>query len=198
MISSELLAIYESVSAGSTYTDPTGKLTTNVHMTAYVDDVNSHHSLPYTTTFPKTTEVLLKQAATWEKLLHISGGKLSSTKCTYYISKWKHSSTGHPILQSEDLPFITLRTNTDSIQIEGISSVHRHKTLGYYQSIGKSSVHQNILLQDKMENNMKQIHSTKLKFNEFARFYRSILTPRITYTTGLSNISKCQADQLTS
>jgi hypothetical protein len=165
-------------------------------MTAYVDDINSHHTLPQPTTIEKTTEALTKQATTWEKLRYISGGKLSTTKCTYYITQWNHSSTGHPILNPSELSPLNIGTNP--IQIEGISALQRHKTLGSYQSVGKASSHQNSLLREKLENNLKQIHSTKLMYNEFARFYGSILTPRITYTTAISNITKSQADKLTS
>jgi hypothetical protein len=70
--------------------------------------------------------------------------------------------------------------------------------LAYFQSTGNTSLHHKKLLSEKIEENLQQMKSTTLNHLEFSKYYNSILTPRIIYTTSLSSITKPQAESLTS
>jgi Reverse transcriptase (RNA-dependent DNA polymerase) len=192
MISSELFRIYTETSQGSTLVDPYGEHSTQLHMTAYVDDVNTHHS--FTKSFNPSTMISQAQKAAqkWNDILHVSGGKLSTNKCNYYLATWQHASTGRPILQDLQHPNIVIRSRSDKeedIIIKNISPFHSHKSLGYLQSIARPKEYQKQLLQSKTFQFKKTLRTTNLNFQETQIYYRTIYTPKLQYITHLSSLS---------
>ena len=91
LLSNELIDMYTEKTTGATYQDPSGKTKTSIHMTAYVDDINTHKTYPHYTPQPEMHDSIQQDISIWEKILYTSGGLISNTKCTYYTNKWEFS-----------------------------------------------------------------------------------------------------------
>jgi Reverse transcriptase-like len=196
MLSSELVKIHEDMTEGAQYQDPSQSHKVSMHMTAYVDDTNSHYSCNNTQTESEIHSTLSHIASTWEKVLHVLGGKLSNTKCTYYLNRWQYSSTGHPQIIQHRPDNIKIQTTQDIITIRGLSSQEKHRTLGYHQSTEQITQHQTQLYKDKIEENISIMKKTALTYTEFNTYYTSIFTPRILYTAALSTAPSSQTKKL--
>jgi hypothetical protein len=90
MISSELFELYTTEGIGSQLKSPYGELHSSVLITAYVDDINTHHSYTNQYTIVSVIQQATKSAQKWSNILHVSGGKLSNTKCNYYMHPGPH------------------------------------------------------------------------------------------------------------
>jgi hypothetical protein len=109
LISSEIIKIYHKYVKGAEYKDPQDKYTTNLKMTAYVDDINAHIIHNKNQTTQQIKQEIKRNAIIWEKILYITGGKLSATKCTYYTNKWTFSTTSRPNHNSTKPDNITMQ-----------------------------------------------------------------------------------------
>jgi hypothetical protein len=138
LISSEMIKIYDKYAKGAEYKDPQDKYTTNLKMTAYVDDINAHMTHNKNQTNKQIKQEIKRNAIIWEMILYITGGKLSATICTFYINKLKFSTTSRPNHNSTKADSITIQTHSEDIKITGISTDTYHKSLGYLQLIGKT------------------------------------------------------------
>jgi hypothetical protein len=65
-------------------------------MIAYVDDINAQMIHNTNQTNQQIKHERKRNAVIKEKILYISGGKLSAAKCTYYTNKCKFSTTKRP------------------------------------------------------------------------------------------------------
>ena len=87
MISSILLNLHNEDSEGAEYPSHNGQMR-KVTSTAYVDDVNTHH-----TSESGQTEELIQSMSRdynrWKSKLESSGGRLASEKCSFYAIDWE-------------------------------------------------------------------------------------------------------------
>ena len=104
IMSSELFHIYTEESQGFTFTTPFQHEQHYIHVSAYVDEVNTHHSFPMESTIHQMITKAGKAAQKWNDLLHVASGKLSTEKCNYYFATWKNSTTGRTKIQDIDFP----------------------------------------------------------------------------------------------
>ena len=197
LISSELIHLYSQLAKGVTYQDPDNLIQSNMFMTAYVDDVNAHLSHNNNTSMQEVQNDIQQNSSLWEKLLYASGGKLSSTKCSYYVNKWNFTAIARPITDLSIPNNIEVITSEDLIIIQAIPADKHHKSLGYLQSIGKSRKTQFEMLAKKIQDSLILMKEMKLNKNHFNLYYKTILTPKIIYTLGLNYVSKSKADHLT-
>jgi hypothetical protein len=120
MLSSELIKIHKEMTNGAQYHNPSQIQNVSMHMTAYINDTNSHYSCSNTKQESEIHSLLSHIASTWEKVLYVSGGKLSNTKCTYFLNRWNYSSTGHPQIIQSRPDNVKIQTTQDMITIKGI------------------------------------------------------------------------------
>jgi Reverse transcriptase (RNA-dependent DNA polymerase) len=143
LLSSELFQIYSEYSSGFEFNPPYSTSSSQIHITAYVDNVNMHHTFPSKSTISTMIQKTSISAQQWHELLHISGGQLSCTKCNFYAVTWEFASTSlskvnaqlHPtmlIKDSSDQPFLIQNKKTDD----------SHKSLGYRQSMASTKLYQ--------------------------------------------------------
>jgi uncharacterized membrane-anchored protein YhcB (DUF1043 family) len=95
-----------------------------VKTTAYVDDVNTHHT---STREMSLDEVMAKDYQQWESILRSSGGTLAPEKCNFYKLSWTFATTGKPVI-AEDFQG-SIDEHINPIQQSGT-----HKSLGYIMS----------------------------------------------------------------
>jgi hypothetical protein len=78
-------------------------------------------------------EILTHNATTWEKLLHLIGGKLELTKCKFTVYSWKMDEQGTMILRQDKqigkISIMDSETN-QSMEIEEIRTNKPYKLLG--------------------------------------------------------------------
>jgi hypothetical protein len=79
LLSSELFTLYTENAQGSQFITPYGDHITSLYLTAYVDDVNTHHSFTSQNTILQMIYKTSNKAQKWNDILHVSGGKLSSS-----------------------------------------------------------------------------------------------------------------------
>jgi hypothetical protein len=84
---------------GLAFNDPWQELSAKWHIGAFVDDTNQA-TLDSTSllTTSELTEQLRQAGQLWEKLLHISGGALNLSKCSWSLQFWEWKN-GRPRLQ---------------------------------------------------------------------------------------------------
>jgi hypothetical protein len=166
-------------------------------MTAYVDDINAHLTHPNEQSRDQTTEIITNNTKIWEKLLYVSGGKLSRTKRTYYSNKWNFTTMTRPTSDPTEPKNITIQTKEGTIKIQGISSKTYHKTLGYLHSIGRPKQTHYEALQNKTMETLTKVKEAHLDYKDFSRYYKTVMSPKITYILGLTFLSKTKSDNLT-
>jgi Reverse transcriptase (RNA-dependent DNA polymerase) len=94
MISTELFQLYTENAKGASIVDPYQTSMTHLHMTVYVDNVNTHHSFNYQLKESQMIQQVTQQAQKCYDILYAPGGKLSTYKCSYYITRMVPQSTG--------------------------------------------------------------------------------------------------------
>jgi hypothetical protein len=76
-------------SSGFEFNPPYSTSSSQIQFTAYVDNVNMHHTFPSKSTISTMIQKPSISAQQWQDLLYISGGQLSSTKCNFYAVTWE-------------------------------------------------------------------------------------------------------------
>jgi hypothetical protein len=92
---------------------------------------------------------------------------------------------------------ITIQTKEGTIKIQGISSETYHKTLGYLHSIGRPKQTHFEAVHNKIKEALTKVKESQLDYKDFSRYYTTVMRPKITYTLGLTSLSKNKADYLT-
>lgn len=197
LLSNELIDMYTEKTTGATYQDPSGKTKTSIHMTAYVDDINTHKTYPHYTPKPEMHDNIQQDISIWEKILYTSGGLISNTKCTYYTNKWEFSTTSHPNTTNEDYNDIVLHSKAGRFNIQSLPTKQQHKTLGYHQSIGASITHQTHQVEEKVQKNIAVVREASLSYSDMNKYYTSIFIPKISYNTTITSIPKLRAEKIT-
>jgi Reverse transcriptase (RNA-dependent DNA polymerase) len=84
LLSNELFQIYSEYSSGFEFNPPYSTSSSQIHITAYVDNINMHHTFSSKSTISNMIQKASVWAQRWNDLLYISGGQLPSTKCNFY------------------------------------------------------------------------------------------------------------------
>jgi hypothetical protein len=112
--------IMEENAIGATYLGKEKQQSIEIKMTAYVDDVNTHH-----TNNPGEHNIesnMRHNYNTWKSRLEASGGQLDPEKSNYYITKWNFQTSSKPKLE---LATPTYNQNCISEVISAIQTWHR-------------------------------------------------------------------------
>ena len=189
MISSELFHLYSQDSSGYRISSPFEDSTHEIHITAYVDDVNTHHSVLPTQTLNNLLAQANRAAQQWSNILHISGGKLSDSKCNYYVTSWEASTTGRTKVINKTYPPLEINDNEGSkITIHNRNTVESHKSLGYLQSMSLPLQHQHNNFKEILKFLSKTLQSSSLDYKETRIMYHTIFTPKLQYISQLSSL----------
>jgi hypothetical protein len=139
LLSSNLFHLYVQNTSGISINDPYQNQTPHIPLTAFVDDENKYHFYSNKSSISDMVKQTRTNAQRWNDILHISGGKLSGNKCTFYVGLWDHVSTGRTKINKRELMNLQIIDREGgSIAIDHIPAQQHHKSLGYLQSLGNS------------------------------------------------------------
>jgi hypothetical protein len=143
MLSNELFYLYAKITQGFKVQNSFQHAASYLHITAYVDNVNTHHSFSPNLTANAVINQAKIPGQRWHYILHISGGKLSNTKCNYYLVMWDYATTGRIQVNTESHPSMTIQDNSGNpFHIVNKSIQESHKSLGYLQSMANPKSYQ--------------------------------------------------------
>jgi hypothetical protein len=120
-----------------------------------------------------------------------------SNKMHIFHKKWTFSTASRPNHDTTKPDNKIIQTKTEDIKITRIRTDTYYKSMGYFQSIGKTKQKQVETIKNKMEETHAEMREPKLSNNKFTFYFRKIPTPKITYNLGLTSISKTNSDTLT-
>ena len=153
---------------------------------AFVDDTSvgftsCKDDLSYTDLISRLETV----AQTWEKLLHLSGGKLNLKKCSYFVLRWEWQQ-GRPILRkilpSDPSVSLTQGQSTTRYAIRQTSPNESNRMLGVMLNpLGDFTDHLK-MLRDKADTFARRLRSPRLTETDISVFHRSIYTPSMRYS----------------
>ena len=118
-----------------------------------------------------------RDAATWQTLLDISGGKLAIAKCLYYLGHWRWADDGTPEFTPATLigDLISLTDDSGSVTIPHFDTTSSHLTLGVWKSPAGNLEKQFTHLRDNSVKWTKSMYAAPLTKDEalmsFSRIY---------------------------
>jgi hypothetical protein len=160
-ISNVLIKSFENQAKGATY--PCGySEDITVKSSAYVDDVNTHHTDADIASLDKS---MVHDYSTWKGILHSSGGLLAQAKCNHYKISWDFKATGQPVLsEAKEGKIDNLVASSPRYGV--------HKSLGYMMSPTQRSEHQ-VDYWKKQENKFLQmLMSSEMSYYEVQVLYK--------------------------
>ena len=131
-------------------------------------------------------EGMQKDAATWQTLLEISGGKLAVAKCLYYLCHWRWTEDGVPELTPavELGNPITLEDDSGPIIIPHFDPTEAHLTLGVWKSPSGILKQQFAHLQNKSSKWTAAMMAAPLTKDEAFLSFTRIYIPSLRYGLG--------------
>jgi len=177
MISSILLKVLNAGAAGAEYITK-NKSQIKLVSTAYVDDVNTHH----TTTKGDYQDLLSNMSQDyykWKDILETSGGTLAPEKCSYYAFGWEFSRGGKP--EMIDLDISQYQFTHPQLIAKQITASESHRSLGHNISPKEPSTSQRKQLLEVEDRFIGILQTNKLTLKENEVLYCSIYTPTVRY-----------------
>ena len=174
---------------------PEHKLHHHRHNDAFVDDVTGYANsfvdeLSGRNVLPEVLNTMQRDATTWSRLLHTSGGKLALQKCLYYIISWQWTNGHHtPIPAINIQPKIQLQTDNNEETICHKDCHQAHRTLGQYKTPTGDQQAQHKHMETKSQNWLAAIREASLTRREALTAYESIWLPSLSYGLGTTNLS---------
>ena len=201
-VSSLLLDCMEKLTSGVSFTCPNQQIQHQRHNDAFVDDVTGYANkfldeLQGTNVLNQVTRTMQKDAATWNELLQISGGKLALQKCLYYIISWQWTNGIATTVPPEQIqPKIHLRTDTEYSPITHLPCHQAHRTLGQMKAPVGNNEDQLLHMSKRSNSWLSAIKEASLSRMEARAAYESIWFPSISYGLGSTNLQRKQLDKL--
>jgi hypothetical protein len=124
-ISNILIRMFSRGAIGAKYKDNNQTETIEAKISAYVDDVNTHHNS--SKAHQNIITNMQQDCTIWKNLLDMSGGALSQQKCNFYTLSWEFMKSGIPFSKEtsiEQLSLSGIRWDITRVQ-------ESHRTLGY-------------------------------------------------------------------
>jgi hypothetical protein len=187
---------YEEMATGTFQTDPTNKIILKQASEGFVDDAYL---------FANNTDDLVatiqKDAQTWEKLLHATGGKLALDKCFYYHLQWKFDSEGRAKIKSikEIAQPQVVITESDTGKTEKILQKEcwePHLTLGVWKALDGNQKAQKKDLEKKSNDLIRKQTAAYLTRQETFLAHEAIYMSKVAYPLAVTYFSKSTLDKI--
>jgi hypothetical protein len=124
-ISNILIQMFSNEAIGANYIDNNHTEMLEAKISAYVDDINTHHNC--NKAHPNIITNMQNDFTIWKNLLDMSRGALSQQKCNFYILSWDFMKSGIPIAKETYIEHLFLRgIGWDIPRVQ-----ESHRTLGY-------------------------------------------------------------------
>jgi Reverse transcriptase (RNA-dependent DNA polymerase) len=185
---------------GLEFHDPWNEISTKWHIGAFVDDTNQ---AVMDTTHSLTTNELIERlriaGQLWENLLHISGGALNLSKCSWSLQFWEWKN-GRPRLQpTQAYESPLLMTNgecPDANIIHRIDNNTAARNLGVYLNATGTFSHHAKIVKDKSDTLAHRLQSTRLSRNLSLIYYRTTFLPAIGYSLPVTSMTDSELQQI--
>ena len=168
---------------------------------AFVDDTSLGLTSPGTYTYNELIDRLTTVAQTWEHLLHLSGGKLNLSKCSWFVMYWEWEH-GRPRLR-ETTPLdrgvcLSQGSSMDGIKlpIRRTSLGESTKMLGVYLNPMGDFGHHLTVLKKKADMYASRLQSSRLTASDIRTFHRSIYIPSMRYSLSVLAINEEELGQI--
>ena len=184
---------------GLEFTDPWKEISAKWHIGAFVDDTNQATlDLTHSMTPDELIEQLRTAGQLWENLLHISGGALNLSKCSWSMQYWEWRN-GRPRLQpisTHDSPLLmTSGKSPDANIINRIANETAARTLGVYlNATGTFKVHAQIV-KLKCDTLAHRLQSSRLSRTLSLLYYRTTFLPTIGYSLPVTSMTDAELQQ---
>jgi hypothetical protein len=174
-ISNILIRMFSREAIGATYMDNSQSEISEAKISAYVDDINTHHN-----SRAAHQDIILNMQndfTIWKNLLDMSGGALSQQKCNFYILSWDFMKSGIPVAKD---------TYIDHLSMGGIgwdiSRVQEsHQTLGYKVSPTNPVKTQQLQWREVEKKVESMLRSNEMTYHEAETLYQRIYLPKVRY-----------------
>ncbi len=172
---------------------PNRSITHSRKLDGFVDDVTGWYNrmlqeLRASGIFPVSDLAIGMQrdAATWQTLLDISGGKLAIAKCLYYLGHWRWAPDGTPEFMPASTigDLISLKDDSGNVAIPHFDANEPHLTLGVWKSPAGNLSKQFEHLRDKSNRWTKSMQAAPLTKDEAFMSYTRIYIPSLRYGLG--------------
>jgi hypothetical protein len=185
---------------GLAFNDPWQELSAKWHIGAFVDDTNQA-TLDSTSllTTSELTEQLRQAGQLWEKLLHISGGALNLSKCSWSLQFWEWKN-GRPRLQpmsKHDPPL--LMTSGDNPEQNIITRIDNHtaaRNLGVYLNAHGTFQHHAQITKEKSATLAHRLQRSRLSPALAMTYYRTTYLPAIGYSLPVTSMTMVELQQV--
>jgi Reverse transcriptase (RNA-dependent DNA polymerase) len=190
-LSNVLLKMFSKEAHGATYNTNPHQEYTKIQVSAYVDDVNTHHNtLNQNEGLERSMQ---RDFQTWKEILEMSGGKLAPEKCNFYIVKWNFAPTGRPIIENSAIE--QLRILNTGVAIQQINN--QHKSLGFQLSPTTPISSQKLQWKEIERRFCSILISNDLTAKETEVLYKHIYVPTIRYLLPMTSVTKTDIQRIT-
>jgi hypothetical protein len=125
-------------------------------------------------------------------------GKLSNTKCNYYMHQMSAATTGQYSIAQTPVPPIKINDNEGNIvSISPVPSRTSHKSLGYQQSTTNQPKIQERWIRTKLHQMTAITRSAALNYKETQIYFKTIYHPRVQYVSHLSSLPPTMGEKIT-
>jgi hypothetical protein len=186
---------------GLEFHDPWKEISANWHIGAFVDDTNQAVMDPSHSLTPnELIEQLRIAGQLWENLLHISGGALNLSKCSWSLQFWEWRN-GRPCLQSTNHEYESplLMTNgecPDANIIHRIDNTTAARNLGVYLNATGTFSHHAQIVKAKSNTLAHRLQSTRLSRTLSLIYYRTTFLPSIGYSLPVTSMTDTELQQI--
>lgn len=192
-----LLEIYKELAADAHITSPLSNTTTNNKIAGFVDDTATlmiqHYSIMLYIII-----IIQRDAQTWEKLLHTSGGRLEISKCVFALFSWTFDSWGRAILSDISTNSVHLKSSETQqpSTIPQMSTTTAYKYVGVQLALDGNMKTQIQDLQQKCNDMGNLLSCTYFNAKDANQGYTTVFTPSIKYVLPVTSISTTKLQQL--
>jgi hypothetical protein len=171
-ISNILIRMFSREAIGAKYEDNNQTEMLEAKISAYVDDINTHHN--NSAAHQDIITNMQQDFTIWKNLLDMSWGALSQPKCNFYILSWEFMKSGIPFSKGTSIEHLTLSgIGWDNTRVQ-----ESHQTLGYKVSPTnpiKAQQQQWREFEKRIEN---MIQSNYMSYHEAETLYQKHICPK--------------------
>jgi hypothetical protein len=185
-----------------TFTDPWQEILAEWRVGAFVDDTNQGIVDPTGgMTSEDLVEQLRKAGQMWERLLHISGGSLNLSKCSWTLQYWIWKN-GRPSLQPlsahDSLLIMTSGDRPEHHVIKRHTNATEIKGLGVHMNfMGTFKLHASIMRQ-KSDGLARRLRQSHMSHGLSRSFYHSFCLPAVKYSLPVTSLSDADLHKIQS
>jgi hypothetical protein len=190
-VSDALIRAFNTLSSDATIYSPINNNSINNKILGFVDDTTTlmviHQALSN-----YMIMILQRDAQTWEKLLHTTGGKLEISKCKFATFKWEFDQLGRAIQKTDNNQSLSI-FNSDSktsISVPQISHKQAYKYVGVQIALDGNMEQQITIMKEKCNNFAGAFSQIFMSAKDTNQGYTTVFIPSIRYALPATSIDQ--------